>query len=287
MQLSWEMIEAAMPSFVAASGGYTLAKRGVVTLEDGRRVFIKLATEVTSQEFISAELKAYHWLQQRGYSHMPQLLLEKDDGFVLPDLSALDWANQWDNQKLSTTLAAMDELSALTLTEEDKKNLGKSSIPNGWQLFLEKPADFKKLEVRLEQHPEILRTIHNQTLTSLARKTDEYMNDTDQLSLIHADVRSDNLAYDAKNKKVYLIDWNWLGMGRKEVEDVAFLVNVKKSGFRVEEHCPERLDSVAATALMGFWFVQAITPIWEGGDPQLRTFQFENALICAKWARFF
>ena len=36
----WDDVEAAMSTFVPTSGGYSIAKRGIVTLANGLRVFV-------------------------------------------------------------------------------------------------------------------------------------------------------------------------------------------------------------------------------------------------------
>ncbi len=284
-RITWQMIDAAMDSFKPTSGGYSLAKRGIVTLASGERVFIKLATNDDTKKFIAKELAAYRWLKKKGYTHLPEILLERTDGFVLPDLSRLDWSNQWTVAKIDAVFLALDELSGMQLSDEDLANLSDFDMGNGWQELIDEPASLQKLLENLQDYPDYANAIKN-NLKQFAQTADSYLNEKDQYKLIHADVRADNLAYDPNNHTVQLIDWNWMGMGRKGIEDVALLVNIAHSGFSVEDHCSERIDPIAALALAGFWFSRSTRRIWEGGNPELRTLQFKSALQSSKWAQF-
>ncbi len=282
-QITWQMVDATMDTFRPTTGGYSLAKRGIITLADGTTVFIKLATDADSKRFIAKELVAYKWLKQKSYPHIPEILLEKEDGFVLPDLSHLDWSNHWNTQKVDAVFQALDELSGMALTEEDRAVLSDFDVANGWQELIDEPKYQEKLLSELADYPEYARAIkaNIQAYADVARA---YLGEKSQFVLTHSDVRSDNLAYNPKDRSVQLIDWNWMGMGRKGIEEVALLVNVAHSGFSVEEHCPERLDPIAALVLAGFWFSHSTQRIWKGGDPELRTVQFKSALQSALWA---
>ncbi|MFO0970844.1 MAG: phosphotransferase [Candidatus Saccharimonadales bacterium] len=283
-QITWQMVDATMDTFRPTTGGYSLAKRGIITLADGTTVFIKLATDADSKRFIAKELVAYKWLKQKGYLHIPEILLEKQDGFILPDLSHLDWSNRWNAQKVDAVFQALDELSSMALTEEDRAVLSDFDVANGWQELVDEPKYQEKLLDKLADHPGYAKAI-KANIQTYADVTEAYLSERDQFALTHSDVRSDNLAYNPKDRSVQLIDWNWMGMGRKGIEEVALLVDVAHSGFTVEEHCAERLDPIAALVLAGFWFSHSTRRIWEGGNPQLRELQFKSALQSALWAK--
>lgn len=283
--ITWQIVDTAMDTFIPTTGGYSLAKRGIVTLPSGEKVFVKLATEENSSRFIPQELKAYAWLKQKKYRHIPEVLLEKPDGFVLPDLSHLDWSDRWTAAKVDAVFTALDELSAMELSEEDLTNISDFSMGNGWQELIDEPEHLKKLLENLHEHPEYVHTIA-QNIHEFAAITQRYLSERDTFKLIHADVRADNLAYNPVDRSVQLVDWNWMGLGRKSMEDVALLVNIAHSGFLVEQHCPERIDSTAALVLAGFWFSRSTRRIWEGGNPELRKLQFKSALQSSKWANF-
>ena len=281
--ITWDDVEAAMSTFVPTSGGYSIAKRGIVTLANGLRVFVKLATNQQTTEFINEEIKSYQWLRTKGYKHVPELLLSRPGEIVLPDLSQLDWSENWTEKKLQRILAAMDELSALEITKKDRNILKYVEIGNGWQELKDDPAKKDKLVQKLKAYPKLVEAL-NKRLDDFMRICNEYYNARDQFVLIHADVRADNFAYDEKNEKVWLADWNWMGLGRKGFDDVGLLVSVARSGFDVDSFCPERIDKMAALCLAGFWLSRCMNKIWEGGDPGLRDFQFESGLQAAKWA---
>lgn len=284
-KITWPMVEAAMPTFTPTSGGYSIAKRGIVTFSTGESVFIKLPTEETTAQFITKEIAAYKWLRTKGYSYTPNLLLSGEQGIVLPDLSMLDWSDSWNEDKLKLTFKAIDELSGIKLNDSDYKALSEVNILNGWQALADSPEYLQKLLQKLEEHQK-LKTYISENLRTLASEAESYLSNDAEFVVIHADVRADNLAYDAANHKIYLVDWNWMGLGPKAIEDVAILVNAAHDGFDVEKYYSNRLDPVAATVLAGFWFYHSTRRIWEGGNPALRDLQFRNALQASKWIKF-
>ncbi len=272
-----------MPTFVPTSGGYSLAKRGIVALASGEKVFVKLATEENSQRFIPKEIVAYKWLKEKSYKHIPELLLSRADGIVLPDLSKFDWSNLWTEKKLTAVLKAIDELSELPITKEDRKRLPPVIVANGWQELQSNPKLYTKLMEKLGDYPK-LKTAIKEHLNEYIQICDNYQANSAEFKPIHADIRADNLAYDETTDDVYIVDWNWMGLGNKGMEDVGLLVNVAHSGFDVEAFCPERLDKRAALLLTGFWLFHSTERIWTDGDPRLRDLQFRNALQAARFA---
>lgn len=284
MNITWDDIDKVMDTFRPTTGGFSIAKRGIVTLPDGKTVFVKLAVNEETKGFIDEEIRSYKWLVKKGYKHMPDLLLSRPGGIVLPDLSHLDWSDVWTEKKLEKILEALDELANIQLTQEDRNDgLKDVVIGNGWREIADDNEKKEKLAAKLKDYPKITESL-NKRLDQYAEKCDEYQSARGKFVPIHADARADNFAYDKANGRVYLADWNWMGLGRKGHEDLGLLVSAAKAGFDVDSFCPERIDKVAALYLTGFWLSRSMNKIWEGGDPSLRDFQFDNAMQAAKWA---
>lgn len=283
MNITWTDIDNAMGTFRPTTGGFSVAKRGIVTLSDRKSVFVKLAVNAETKGFIDEEIKSYKWLAKKGYQHMPELLLFKPGGIVLPDLSQFDWSDNWTEKKLKKILEALDQLGDIQLTKEDKAALKDVVIGNGWREIKEDADKKDRLIKKLKSYPKLVNAL-DERLDEFADKCDEYQSARDKFVPIHADARADNFAYDEATGRVYLADWNWMGLGRKGHEDVGLLVSAAKAGFDVDSFCPERIDVVAALYLAGFWLSRSMNKIWEGGDPSLRDFQFESAMQAAKWA---
>jgi len=75
------------------TGGYTPARRWVVTLESGRTAFVKVATDELTASWLRDEHLVYSML--RGAPFMPEYVGFYDDGahpvLALEDLSAAEW----------------------------------------------------------------------------------------------------------------------------------------------------------------------------------------------------
>jgi hypothetical protein len=94
------------------AGGYTPAHRWVVTLDDGRTVFAKVATDEMTASWLRDEHVVYSVL--RGASFMPGYVGFSDDGdnpvLVLEDLSAAYWPPPWTTPRIEGLLAALGEM---------------------------------------------------------------------------------------------------------------------------------------------------------------------------------
>lgn len=266
-----------MPTLVPATRGYSKSIRGTVNLKDGRQVFVKIAVDEATKRWVDTEIKAYKWLAKQNFKHTARLLSSKQGALAIEDLSHLDFSEKWDIDRLNATLAATDELAALKPGAHD--SFKRLDITNGWHaLSKDETSRFKLLErLSAEGLKMTIENIERYGVITDGREQGDV--------LVHADVRGDNAAYDAKNGKVYLIDWSWFSLGSRQLDLAAFLVHVEKGGLNVKAHVPRRLDRKAALYMAGFWFYYAVQPIWDGGDPELRERQYQCALIAYRWSK--
>ncbi len=142
------------------------------------------------------ELHLYAFLQRHGYPFAPEVLATNEDetGFALDALSSengWDWSDNWTEDRLTKTLEAMDALAKLRTSGRDDIT---STLNIG--AMAEQSARFT------------------------------FGNDT----LVHNDVRGDNCAWNPQLQTVKLVDWNWAGMGNRDIDVGALLVAVQKSG---------------------------------------------------------
>jgi hypothetical protein len=102
-------------SYRARSGGYSTADRYSVTLEDGRRLFVKSSDEPNLAGWLRREHEVYENL---AGTFMPRLQGWDDDGgrvvLLLEDLSDADWTPRWDEARVNAVRAALAELAACT-----------------------------------------------------------------------------------------------------------------------------------------------------------------------------
>ena len=93
------------------AGGYTPARRWVVTLDDGRTVFAKVATDEMTASWLRDEHVVYSVL--RGASFMPGYLGFSDDGdnpVLLEDLFRRVLPPPWTTPRIEGLLAALREV---------------------------------------------------------------------------------------------------------------------------------------------------------------------------------
>jgi hypothetical protein len=194
MEPSWQQIEAAaMENLQVVEGGFTAARRGLVELEGGQRVFIKQAVDSVTQRWLDLEKRAYHWLSEQGYQYAPPVVAEGSDGFALPDLSALDWSKRWTEAKLEAAFRAMDSLAALSGRAEGQfKHFAE---PDFWPGV---PADVTSFS-RLTEDEAVLattqRVISNEQLRTQMQEL-AAQHPEQGSTLVHLDVRADNFCYD-------------------------------------------------------------------------------------------
>lgn len=284
--LNWALVDASMNTFIPASSGYTLAKRGFVTLSDGRIIFVKIGTDDTTKKWINKEIDAYLFLQSNGYRHIPRLLSKRDDntGFALEYLNGSDgwkWDSGWTELRLNKTLEAMDSLANVETPElPDSFNKIRmiKDIKNPWQIFIDDPDARIKLVAKLN--------ISNRKDISHKIFADDFLAQSfdfklPQNKLTHYDIRSDNCAWNANTQKVMLIDWNWIQLGNRDIDINSLLVSIVKSGFTIPYDVAHRLNKGALIWLAGSWFGASIGSI-EGStseDERLREYQLQSAIV--------
>jgi hypothetical protein len=78
MKYNWRRdIEPHLNALEDAAGGFTAAKRGVVTIGDGTKVFVKIAVDELTRKWLKKEIRAYKKLNRLGYQLRPSYYLLK------------------------------------------------------------------------------------------------------------------------------------------------------------------------------------------------------------------
>ncbi len=289
--LDWAIIESSMATFRPASFGFTKAKRGFLTLPDGRTVFIKIGTDDATRKWAQKEVDVYRFLASEKYAQIPKLLSVNSDnsGFALECLGADDgweWNAIWTEPRLERTIEAMDSLAALgvdQLPESVNKIRMMNEIGNSWRVFMEDADASKRLRAKLEK-------VNRQDIADEVCKSGFFAQDFHfsfpQDVLVHYDVRHDNCAWNAKTEQVKLVDWNWLQLGNREIDVNSLLVSVVKSGFGLPSRFVARLDRAALMWLAGAWFSACIQPIDSNSSEadSLRDYQLESAIAAYQLA---
>ncbi len=287
--VSWEEVEKSMSTLTKVDGGFTSAQRGLVRLASGEQVFVKVASDKNTREWAQKEVQAYKFLGRHDYSFAPRLLAINDDGtgFALESLSGesgWDWSDNWTAERLDKTFEAMDALAALTPADAEAEHIATKTIfeyDDGWQ-SLAGSAENQKVLVDKLREADQAKLANSLNFVELADRSASYSFTNDVL--VHNDVRGDNCAWNPHSQEVKLVDWNWAGLGDRNIDVNALLVSVQKSGFDVTKDYASRLDTDALQWLAGFWLHQAATPIWADGPAHLRDFQLQSGVIALNLA---
>ena len=202
-------------------GGYTHNVRRVVTLADGRTAFVKAAVDELSAEWLRSEHRAYSALSSAPF--LPRLLGWADDGkrpvLVLEDLSGAVWPPPWTHEYVEAVLTALRQVAAtppprgLPSLEEEREEL------SGWRTVEREPGPF--LGIGLCTPAWLAKAL------PVFRAAEEACV-LDGSSLLHLDVRSDNICF--LGDQAMLVDWNHAAVGNPELDVAAWLPSLHAEG---------------------------------------------------------
>jgi hypothetical protein len=288
-ELTWGVIEGSLENIEQVKGGFTAARRGIVTLPSGKKVFVKIGVDDLTKQWANKEIVTYRFLLQHRYPYLPHLLAHNSDetGFAVDALLSADgwdWSNTWSTDRLDRTLEAMDMLADIKPNGVDKmyfRSQSYSEEDNGWQFLADSEERQRLLADKFMTHGD------NDLASNLnlpAMLTQSYKFRFNKSTFVHNDVRADNCAWNKGIKNVQLVDWSWAELGDRRVDINAMLVNAEVSGLDVSRGYRSRLDAPALQWLAGYWFKQAITPVWSGGPKNIREFQLLSGITAIKMA---
>jgi Ser/Thr protein kinase RdoA (MazF antagonist) len=275
--IPWSIIEAALPTLEPVSGGYTKAQRGLVTLTDGQKVFVKIAVDDQTKEWIQKERKAYAFLAAHDFPYAPRVISETEGGLALPDFSGWDWSKTWTKPKMDAVFRAMDALAPLGVHATDTFSCFDLD-PTVWK---DVPATADAYEwawplisseARLAVEALVADRSIMQQYAELAA-TRPWEGD----DLIHNDVRSDNFAFNTQTGEGLLVDLNWLCIGTKPFDTASLLVDMEQAGAVIDEYI-SRADAASMAYIMGYWLSSAAIVPDNENLVTLRLHQLESAL---------
>ncbi len=250
--------------------GYTAALRLVVTLADGTSVFAKIATDSLTAKWLRNEHKIYNAISA---SFMPHYLAWNDDGthpiLILEDLSQAYWSPPWSETQIHQVVETLGEISKTPLSNLPllKDDL---SLIHGWRNVAEQPKPFLSLGLATEKWleavlPELLQIDGRKILSGQ--------------SLLHLDVRSDNICF--FNNRVIFIDWNWACRGNAMFDLGAWLPSLEaEGGPRPETILPD--GGEIAALLSGYFASHAGLPSPHNA-PYVRQIQLTQLKFALPW----
>jgi hypothetical protein len=183
---------------VRGSGYGTNTAKWSVELDNGRRVFVKLALDELASSWLRDEWRVYGSLS-RGF--LPELVAWHDTGgttfLAIEDLADAYWPPPWLPGHVSLVLETLDDVHAATPPRELPLLADLREALDGWPGVAADPEPFLSTGV-------CTREWLAAALPRLAQASSEC--ELAGEALVHLDLRSDNLCIRAG--RVLVIDWN-------------------------------------------------------------------------------
>jgi hypothetical protein len=250
-----------------------------VTLDDGSRVFVKVATDDLTASWLRDEHLSYSVL--RGAPFMPAYVGWHDDGagpvLALEDLSGAEWPPPWSPERVRAVLACIELVHAAPVPADTPRAADdRLGLREGWEEVARDPAPFLALGLCSAAWLEIALP----RLREAGRRAP-----LDGEALLHFDVRSDNLCFRADGSAV-LVDWNWVSVGNPLVDVAFWLPSLHAEGGPAPEEvldgAPEGAAELAA-CVAGFLSAHAARPPIPTA-PGVRATQLRQARTALPWA---
>jgi hypothetical protein len=254
-------------------GGYaTNTAKWTVELDDGRRIFVKLALDELAADWLRNEVHVYRSVRAR---FLPRLLGWHDEGGVtllaLEDLSGAHWPPPWLPGQVSLVLEAVAEVHTTAAPTELPLLIDAREELDGWPAVAADPEPLLSTGVCSREWLE-------SALPRLARASGEC--DLSGDAFVHLDLRSDNLC--VRDGRVVLVDWNHARIGNPLIDVVAWAPSLRLEGG--PEPWELVRDSEGLAALVAGYFAARAGLPPPATAPSVRAFQRRQLEVALPWA---
>lgn len=242
-----------------------------IAANDRESAFVKIGTTDLTADWTRREYRNYRSIE--GW-FLPRVLGFDDDGerpaLAIEDLSHAVWPPPWTDQRVA---AVLDALAAIRQTSppEHLLEISLDEFGANWRDVGENPARFLRLGLCstawLETNLPAL--IAASAAPPLAGE-----------SLVHLDVRSDNLCF--RDGRAVLIDWNHACVANPVVDIAGWLPSLHAEGGPPPEEILPSAPELAAW-IAGYFCSHAGEPPVPGA-PHVRPLQLQQARAALPWA---
>jgi hypothetical protein len=246
--------------------------RWLVRLAKGGSAFVKAAYDEASAEWLCTEALVYQGVQG---SFLPRLLAWDGEVLVLEDLSNAAWPPPWSAEAVAAVRATLDDLAEVTPPAglPSLEHVRELLVDTGWPAIEADPEAFLSLGLC---DREWLETALPELRGAAAAV------DLGGSSLVHVDIRSDNLCL--RDGRAVLFDWNQASVGNPLFDLAEWLPSLAAEGGPLPEELLPHADGAAfAAAFAGLWGARAGLPAPTWG-PKLRELQRLQAGTALSWA---
>jgi hypothetical protein len=237
--------------------------------EDGRSAFVKIGATDLTADWTRTEHRNYLGIHGR---FMPRLLGFDDDGerptLALENLSDAEWPPPWTDERVAGVVDALASIRELTPPD----GLSRQSADDGanWRKVAADPRPFLALGLCSAAWLDgaLPQLIDASARAPLAGN-----------SLVHLDIRSDNLCF--RGGRAIVIDWNHARLANPDLDIAFWLPSLQAEGGPSPETILPDAPELAAW-VAGFFCSHA------GGDPlpeapHVRPLQLEQSRTALPW----
>jgi len=259
---------------LSRDSGFTPGFASVLVCEDGSRTFVKAASVKAQRQIAESYREEARKLASLPLSApAPRLRWSSDDDtWVVLGIEHQDGslpARPWRDADVAAVLDALESLAdGLTPPPADLR------LPS----FVEEFGD----HVRDWDHLRATRPgmAHLEDAAALARRLPEVTGPVEGATVVHTDVRADNLLL-TDDDQVWICDWNWLVTGPPWLDTLLFLLEPSGDGLEVEDLVASRRllrdvpgESIdVVLAMLVAFFVRASDQAVPPTSPHLREHQ--------------
>jgi hypothetical protein len=253
--------------------GYTHNRRAVATLDDGRSVFAKQAVDEETGRWLRRERQMYETLGRRAF--LPEVLGWIDGVhpiLVLEDLSGARWPPPWDAAGVGAVRRMLDEVAAGPTHSELPRLTDGEGSDEGWHRVMARPTEF--LALGLCGAPWLDRA--GPALCDAAASAPLAGG-----SLLHRDVRSDNLCF--RRDSPVLVDWNFASVGNAAFDVAFWLPSLAAEDGPAPDQVMADCPAGLAAYVSGFFASRAGEPVLPHA-PLVRRVQRRQLETALPWA---
>lgn len=270
-------------------GGFSPGVAARLRCADGSRAFVKAVSSLAnprSPDMHRAEARIGGSLPTSA--PVPRLLASYDDGtwvaLLFADVDGRQPALPWRADELDRVLRALAEMAEL-LTPSPLPELPTVAERlaedfTGWRLLAGGETPANGLDAWSRRHLDRLAQLETLSLEAASGET-----------LLHCDLRADNLLLEGVTDRVWVVDWPWACRGAAFVDIVAFAPSVAMQGGPPPEEVLDRsaglgsdpagVDAVLC-GLAGLFTERSLRPA-SPGLPTLRAFQAAQGRVARAW----
>ena len=257
-----------------AGRGFTPARRLRINFADGSTAFAKVAVNESTAEWLAAEHVVYSQVEGSflprflGYdAAVPAVLL-------IEDLTAAHWPPPWPEGSIDRVRRALDEIAATWPPQGvPSVEVYRAEILGGWSLVEQDPGPFLSFGFCSS-------TWLADALPRLREAAETAPVEGE--SLLHFDVRSDNIAL--VDERAVIVDWNWACIGNALLDVATWLPSLHVEGGPPPEEILPKCPAGYPALLAGFWAARVGLPPPPGAAPGLRELQLAQLGVVLPWA---